>query len=106
MTRRNRDADNLAHRLDRAATIIPDVLDHLAEQRELVQPLPGRGGGPGQSGTHSDPTGSAFGKLADLDLQREHILDALESLETNARRARRHREREPGPIRSKGPTAA
>lgn len=85
MTRRNRDADNLSTRLDRAADVIPSVEDHLNEQRALVGGITSRSDGGRQRGTHSDPTGSALAKLADLDIKRQAIVDALGSINVGVR---------------------
>ena len=81
MTRRDRTTDILAHRLDRAADVIPAVLDHLADQR--AQALAGSGSsgeGGRQPGTHADPTLRTVAVLDALGYRRCEIVDALGSI--------------------------
>lgn len=79
MTRRNRDADILQRRLDRAADVIEAVYDHLDEQRAIAT-YAGSGDGTRQRGTHADPTLQAVAKLDALDGRRREITDALASI--------------------------
>lgn len=78
--RRNRDADALSFRLERAATRIPEVFAHLDEQRAMAMQSSGSGGGGRQPGTYSDPTAGMVAKLDAIELQRRTILDALASI--------------------------
>lgn len=80
---RNRDADILARRLERAAEVIPSVLNHLNEQRSQIA-LAGHSSGGRQRGTHADPVGQTIAKISTIDLHETEILDALASIKVGA----------------------
>lgn len=74
--RRNRDADNLSFRLDKAADWIPEIRQHLDEQRWLAATSSGHGEGR-QGGTHSDPTGRAVTTLDGIERYWDAVTRAL-----------------------------
>ncbi len=82
MSTRNRELDNLAHRLDRAANTIGDIWDHLDEQRANITHIaandPSR---PNSSGAVSDPTLHTVEQLAGVEYRRTEIRDHLATLE-------------------------
>ena len=81
MTARHRDLDNLAHRLDRAANTVPDVFDHLDEQRAFVSALVAQDyTTPHGSGAISDPTLRAAGQLDSVEYRRQTIVDGIETM--------------------------
>jgi hypothetical protein len=79
---RDRTLDTLSHRINRAATIVPQVLEHLNEQRALVVALAANDPSSGShgSGDHADPTLRAAMQLKLLDDKRETIRDAVQTL--------------------------
>ncbi len=87
MTGRHRTLDNLAHRLDRAATIIPDVLDHLDEQRAQISNLAAQDTSRGYStpSTISDPTQNTVQQLFRVNYRRDEIRDNIATLELAVR---------------------
>lgn len=87
MTARHRTLDNLAHRLDRAATIVPDVLDHLDEQRANTPVLAAQDTSRGyqSSGGISDPTLRTVTHLDQIEYKRQEIRDNIATLELAVR---------------------
>ncbi len=87
MTGRHRTLDNLAHRLDRAASIIPDVLDHLDEQRAQISNLAAQDTSRGYStaSTISDPTQNTVQQLFRVNYRRDEIRDNIATLELAVR---------------------
>lgn len=83
MTRpRNRRLDGLSWRIDRAADIVPTVLQHISEQNALIGPLKAAGGAQrGSVGVYSDPTLAAVLALSGGDQHRRTIDDAIATLE-------------------------
>lgn len=77
---RHRDLDTLAHRIDRAATTVPEVIDHLNEQRALVPALAASSTNAGSSGDHSDPTLRTLLALDRIEGHRRTIHDAIATL--------------------------
>ena len=76
----DRTTDNLARRLERAAKIIPEIRQHIDEQRRLVPHITAQAtdssGGSG-GGTHSDPTGRTMMELDRLHRLAGNIDDAV-----------------------------
>ncbi len=87
MTARHRTLDNLAHRLDRAANIIPEVLDHLDEQRAQISNLAAQDTSRGYStaSTISDPTQNTVQQLFRVNYRRDEIRDNIATLELAVR---------------------
>lgn len=87
MTGRHRLLDNLAARLDRAANMVPDILDHLDEQRALVNPIAARdySAGPTGRGGISDPTLRVTQQLDSIEYRRREISDGIDTLEVCVR---------------------
>jgi hypothetical protein len=87
MTSRHRLLDNLAARLDRAANMIPNTIDHLDEQRALVNPLPAQDytAGPTGRGGISDPTLRVAQQLDSIEYRRREIDDGINTLEVCVR---------------------
>lgn len=84
MTGRHRALDTLSHRIDRAANIVPEVLDHLGEQRAAVIVLSAQtiDGSPPARGSHADPTLRVALELDLLDYHRRAVDDAIATLNT------------------------
>lgn len=80
MNPRNRDLDTLAHRIDRAATSVPEVLDHLNEQRALIPAISASSTNASGGGDHSDPTLRTLLALDRVEGHRRTILDAVATL--------------------------
>jgi hypothetical protein len=87
VTARHRVLDNLSHRLDRAATIVPDVLDHLDEQRANTPVLAAQDTSRGyqSSGGISDPTLRTVTHLDQIEYKRQEIRDNIATLELAVR---------------------
>lgn len=94
MTRRiDRHADILSRRLERASVVLPDIRDHIAEQRDSVRIIGSATADPGrQSGTHSDPAARAVAERDHwdcldgyIDIQLGVIEAALNILDTHCR---------------------
>jgi hypothetical protein len=80
---RNRDLDLLAHRLDRAANTVPDVMDHLDEQRANIAVIAAQDishGGGYSVGYSANPTLSAVTQLAAVEYRRQTIRDAIATM--------------------------
>lgn len=77
--RRNQTLDALAHRIDRAADIVPDVLAGLDEQRTHINALRAAVGGTGSSDV-SDPTLRTVIALDGIEYKRQAIKDAIATL--------------------------
>ena len=75
--RTDRDTDILARRLERASTTIPEVIDHLNEQRANTTILSTPTGGGGSKGGHSDPTLRTVTELAGVDHHLTAIRDQI-----------------------------
>lgn len=69
--------DRAAHRLERAAEIIPELFDHLDKQRHNVTALRSPGDGPRGSG-HADPTAITALVLDGVERRRCRITDAVD----------------------------
>jgi hypothetical protein len=80
---RHRTLDNLAHRLDRAANIVPEVLDHLDEQRANVTPIQAQDtrGNIHIIGAVSNPTLATVQQLDSIEYRRREIHDHIATLE-------------------------
>lgn len=95
MSKRNvdRTADILSRRLERAASILPEIREHIYEQRSHVRILGAPSTDQGrQVGTHSDPTARAVAELNHwdwlndcIDIQLGVINKALDILDTHCR---------------------
>lgn len=83
MTQRRRDhqLDRYSFRLGKAADIVPEIRQHLAEQRHFAR-FGHRSGGDGgrQIGTHSDPTLRIMMAIADVNEREDYIDDAIATL--------------------------
>lgn len=80
MTARHRQLDIYSHRLNRAADVVPEVLDHLDEQRAIIGPLDQGSEIRGGSGTHGDPVLRTVMALDGGEYHRRCIYDALQTL--------------------------
>lgn len=82
MTRRNRQLDTLSDRIYRAAAIVPEVLDHLDEQRANISAIhahPTDAGG-NSHGDHGDPTLGTVLQFDPIEHHRRTVLDAIATL--------------------------
>ena len=82
MTRRiDRNAERLSYRLQRASEIIPEIRDHLHEQRTHIRTIGAAGTDEGRTGGgHSDPTLRAVMERDRVDYLEGCIDDALASI--------------------------
>jgi hypothetical protein len=80
VTARHRQLDIYSHRLNRAADVVPEVLDHLDEQRAIIGPLDQGSEIRGGSGTHGDPVLRTVMALDGGEYHRRCIYDALQTL--------------------------
>jgi hypothetical protein len=81
MTARDRTLDLLAHRLDRAANTVPDIYDHLDEQRSYAPVLAAQDTSRPTAGGISDPTGRTVVQLDEAGCRRRAIDDYIASIE-------------------------
>jgi hypothetical protein len=83
MTARHRALDLLAHRLDRAANIVSEVLDHLDEQRANVPAISAQDTSRGTRtlSAISNPTLAAVQQLDSIEYRRREIHDHIATLE-------------------------
>jgi hypothetical protein len=82
MTARDRTLDNLAHRLDRAANTVPDIYDHLDEQRSYAPHLAAQDTSrPHGAGGIADPTLATVIHLDEAGRRRRAIDDYIASIE-------------------------
>jgi hypothetical protein len=78
---RDRTLDLLAHRLDRAANTVPDIYDHLDEQRSYAPVLAAQDTSrPTVGGGISDPTGRTVVQLDEAGCRRRAIDDYVASI--------------------------
>lgn len=87
MTARHRDLDNLSHRLDRAANLVPEIHEHLQEQRGHVSILAANtaDAGPHGNGDHGDPVARIVLLLNEIDHRQRGIDDAVATLQVCVR---------------------
>jgi hypothetical protein len=87
MTARHRALDLLAHRLDRAANIVSEVLDHLDEQRANVPAISAQDTSRGTRtlSAISNPTLAAVQQLDSIEYRRREIDDGINTLEVCVR---------------------